>query len=262
MSWSFQRASAETASRLVQWSRSASRAVTNLVLPTICAGCDQDLEPADGLPLCVVCRRAFTMTGEAICPRCAAPTPQASLSSSGCLHCRAMDVRFQHAAALGVYSGQLQSFILRMKQQSGESLALATGKLLARQIQGLSWPAPVDLIAATPTHWTRRLTRNGNPAAALAEAVAAELHVPLALDLLQATRSWERQATLTPARRRRNMRGVFAVSSGFDVRDAHILVVDDVLTTGATANSMTRALQKAGVARTSVAVVARGIGAA
>jgi predicted amidophosphoribosyltransferase len=68
------------------------------------------------------------------------------------------------------------------------------------------------------------------------------------------------QTSLSPDQRRRNMRGVFRVSSAFDIRDAHVLVIDDVMTTGATANALARPLLKAGARTVSIGVVARGIG--
>jgi len=178
------------------------------------------------------------------------------------VHCQSTSFRFQQIAALGVYGGLLQTFVLRMKHLSGEPLALAAGKLLARRIREHDWPEPVDLVTAAPMHWTRRLTRGVNAAAILAEAVAVELSVPLALDLLRSSRLVERQSTLTPSRRRHNLRGAFAVAPAFDVQGAHVLIVDDVLTTGATANALALALKRAGTKALSVGVVARGIGVA
>jgi predicted amidophosphoribosyltransferase len=243
---------------LAQW----SRPTLNLALPPICAGCEGDTELSDGLPLCRNCRDVFTMQGEAICNRCSAPAPQAAISSAGCLHCRAEKFRFDRTAALGVYQDRLVPFVLRMKHATGESLALAAGRLLGRQIRSYAWPEPIDFVTAVPMHWTRRLIRSTNDAAVLAEAVSQELAIPLMLEVLRATRNVKRQSSLTAARRRHNVRGVFAASHRFDIRDTHILVVDDVLTTGATANAITLALKRAGARTVSVGVVARVIGVA
>jgi predicted amidophosphoribosyltransferase len=94
----------------------------------------------------------------------------------------------------------------------------------------------------------------------MAEAVAGELKLPLADDLLRCVRMVPKQALLTPSRRRRNMRGAFRMSSAFDVRDASVLLVDDVMTTGATANALAKPLMDAGARTVAIAVVARGIG--
>lgn len=243
---------------LAQW----SRATLDLALPSICAGCERDLEASDGLPLCETCSEVFAMHGEAICSRCSAPAPQAAMTSAGCLHCQTEKFRFDCTASLGVYRDRLQFFVLRMKHTTGESLALTAGRLLGRHIMACAWNVPVDLVTAVPMHWTRRFLRTTNHSAVLAEAVSQELGTPLMLDVLRATRNPARQARLTAARRRHNMRGAFAASSAFDMRDAHVLLVDDVLTTGATANAITLALKRAGAKMVSVGVVARAIGVA
>jgi predicted amidophosphoribosyltransferase len=162
---------------------------------------------------------------------------------------------------LSVYRGDMQKFVLRMKHQEGESLALTAGRLLARRIREQRWEPLPQIVTAVPMHWSRRLWRGVNSAAILAEAVASELRLPLRLGLVKVVRIVPRQSSLTPSRRRHNMRKVFAVSSAFNVRDAHILAIDDVLTTGATANALSQSLRLAGAETISLGVVARGIGA-
>jgi predicted amidophosphoribosyltransferase len=234
--------------------------LAELALPTICAGCEQDQERSDELLLCRACRGQFTMSAEAICARCSAPAPLAAISNSGCLHCQDATFRFARTAALGVYQGELRSFVLRMKHLAGESLSLASGQLLGQRILHLAWPDQPDLIAAAPMHWTRRVWRNVNAPAVIAETTARVLKRPLELGLLRAVRMVPRQSTLTADQRRLNMRGgVFAVSNAFNVRDAHVLVIDDVMTTGATANALARPLLKAGARMVSLGVVARSI---
>jgi predicted amidophosphoribosyltransferase len=161
---------------------------------------------------------------------------------------------------LGVYHGELRLPILRIKHSIGEPLALAAGRLLAERIAELDWRSQPELITAAPMHWSRRWRREVNPPAIIAEAVARTMKLPLALGLLRAVRMVPMQTSLSPDQRRRNMRGVFATSTAFDVRDAHVLVIDDVLTTGATANALARPLLKAGAKTVSIGVVARGIG--
>jgi predicted amidophosphoribosyltransferase len=238
----------------------ARRSLAQLALPMICAGCEQDLERSGELPLCSACRRKFTMPAETICSRCSAPAPMPAITNSGCLHCQDTTFRFERTAALGVYQGELRSFVLRMKHLAGESLSLASGQLLGQRILDLAWPERPDLITAAPMHWTRRVWRNVNAPAVIAEKTAAVLRLPLALELLRAVRMVPRQSTLTADQRRLNMRGgVFAVSAAFDLRDAHVLVIDDVMTTGATANALTRPLLKAGARTVSLGVVARSL---
>jgi predicted amidophosphoribosyltransferase len=86
------------------------------------------------------------------------------------------------------------------------------------------------------------------------------LHISWTDDAVRVTKWFPRQASLTPSRRRRNMQHAFTVSQNYDFNNAHIIVVDDVLTTGTTANTLAQTLRRAGAATVRVAVIARGIG--
>lgn len=236
------------------------RSLANLAMPPLCTGCDKDLEPPVELPLCQACQQAFSIPAGPICVRCAAPAPEATIGAKGCIHCADTPFRFHHLAALGVYQGELRLPVLRIKHINGEPLALMAGRLLAKRVVELDWPTPPDVITATPMHWARRWRRKVNPPSIIAESASQTLRLPLVLGLLRAVRIVPMQTSLTPDQRRRNMRGVFACSPAFDVRDAHVLVIDDVLTTGATATALARPLLKAGAKTVSIGVVARGIG--
>jgi len=117
-----------------------------------------------------------------------------------------------------------------------------------------------DLVVPVPMHWTRRISRGTNPPEILAEMVARKNQIPLIADLLRNRRKTRKQGTLLPDQRRRNVREAFSVSAGYDIREAHILLVDDVMTTGATGNELSKILCRAGAKRVSVAVLARGTG--
>jgi predicted amidophosphoribosyltransferase len=117
-----------------------------------------------------------------------------------------------------------------------------------------------DVVVPIPLHWRRRLVHRTNSAALLAEVLAARLHVPLAEGLLQRRRHTVRQFDLTPPQRWENVRRAFGVRAGYHLTSAHVLLVDDILTTGATCSEAARALRKAGAERVTIAVVARAIG--
>src|SRR5207302_2121636 len=103
----------------------------------------------------------------------------------------------------------------------------------------------------------KRLWRGTNPAQSVAQAVARRLQVPCAPGLLVCRRFLRRQSTLTAVERLRNVRGAFRASWQWNVKGKTVLLVDDVMTTGATANEATRALLAAGAALVNVATVAR-----
>ena len=135
---------------------------------------------------------------------------------------------------------------------------MAMGGLLAKCLEDrVDRP---DLIVPVPMHWSRRLVRGVNPAEVLVEVVAARLQVRSLRFALRCRRKTRKQGTLVPSERRRNVRGAYRVSAGYVIKGAHILVIDDVMTTGATADEVARVLSAAGAESVSLAVVARGTG--
>ena len=109
-------------------------------------------------------------------------------------------------------------------------------------------------------HWWRRLRRGVQPARLLATAVGAGLAIPVLAQLLHCRRKISKQGTLRPSDRFQNVRDAFRVSAAYDITDQNILLVDDVMTTGATASEAARVLPSCRGPFRSVAVVARGLG--
>jgi predicted amidophosphoribosyltransferase len=166
---------------------------------------------------------------------------------------------FDETLAAGLYDGRLRELVLRMKQAQGDPLSLAVGELIWNQCgQRLAAAAP-DVVAPIPLHWRRRLTHRTNSAALLAEVLAQHLRVPLAERLLRRRRHTRRQSDLTPPQRWENVRRAFAVSGGYHLNQAHVLLVDDILTTGATCSEAARALRAGGAMRVTVVIAARAV---
>jgi predicted amidophosphoribosyltransferase len=147
-----------------------------------------------------------------------------------------------------------------MKRRANEALALSVGVLTARRLRKEILGTAPDLIVPMPTHWLKRLLRGTNGPDLLVEGLGGTLAIPKVMDLLYCRRRTKKQGTLMPSERRVNVRNAFAVSAGYDIQDARVLLVDDIMTTGATASEAARTLRKAGAASVAVAVVARGVG--
>jgi predicted amidophosphoribosyltransferase len=133
-----------------------------------------------------------------------------------------------------LYAGKLRELLLRMKRSTGDPLSLAVAQLMWRQCGERLTSTSADVIVPIPLHWRRRFAHRTNSAAILAEVLADWLRLPLAGGLLRRRRSTARQFDLTPPQRWQNVRHAFAVRAGYHLRKAHVLVVDDILTTGAT----------------------------
>ncbi len=241
----------------------ASRAA-DLLFPPNCGLCAIPMPPDDsrntGIHLCNRCISDITKADSLACKRCARPLPKGARSDSDdCPNCRGKRLRFDRTYALGVYGGILREAVLQMKQATGESLTLAMGSLLGELLLR-NIVHPPDHIVAVPTHWTRRLGRNVNCAEILLESVTARIGRRSCPRLLRCRRKTSKQGTLLPNERLANVRGAYRVSTGYVISGAKVLLIDDVMTTGATANEIAKILRRAGAASVEVAVVARGIG--
>jgi len=147
-----------------------------------------------------------------------------------------------------------------MKQPQHESLALAMGRLLAQkrfsELSGLG----ADMIVPVPMYWTRRLRRGTNSAELVAWCLGRKLGLPVRRRLLVRCKNTKPQSELSPKKRFRNMRGAFRVRSQRGLHGARVLLVDDVLTTGATGSEAAGVFKKAGASMVAVAVIARAQG--
>ncbi len=246
--------------RLREASRRWLSGCAELLFPSVCLLCGQATPDSDAR-ICSNCQTALAGDGAARCPRCAKPLPKHSQADlTGCALCRNKRWRFHRAIAVGTYGGEVRELVLRMKQPRHESLCLAAGELLAGRIRIDSAGALPDVVTPVPMHWLRKLMRGINDSELLAEAVAAHLNVPFGTHLLRCLRPTRKQGTLLPTERRHNVRGAYGVRRRANVSGAHVLVVDDVMTTGATANELAKVLRRAGASQVTVAIVARGVG--
>jgi ComF family protein len=158
---------------------------------------------------------------------------------------------------LGPYDGAIRQAVLKIKHAHYEPLAGGLGEQLATYIQRRNFAEPPELVAPVPMFWLQRLWRGTNAAETVAASLARVLGLPIAANLLVCRRWLKRQSMLKTDERRRNVRHAFRASWRYDIRKARILLIDDVLTTGATAHEAARALLQAGAAAVYVAAVAR-----
>lgn len=172
---------------------------------------------------------------------------------------------FDRAVAYGLYSDRMRAAIHALKYDKMHPAARQLGAMLAQAIAQLAGQAPdAMLVIPMPLHRSRHNERGFNQAHLLATYALHTLHtthpawtLKLAPNALVRVHRTESQAQLTPRQRRMNVRGAFAVSDPAVVRGRHILLIDDVLTSGATARAAAQALQRAGAASIWVVTLAR-----
>jgi len=162
---------------------------------------------------------------------------------------------FDHAASFGLYDGALRKLIHLYKYSGMKPLARTLAVLMERAI---SIDEPFDAVVAVPLHWRKRWSRGFNQAELLARHVAKKRGIP-ALDVLLRRRATDVQAGLAIAGRRRNVAGAFALRKKTEPRitGKKILLIDDVMTTGATASACASALKRGGAKSVSLLTLAR-----
>lgn len=217
-------------------------------LPARCALCGQPLPVAGSRGgVCGACWDGVPPAKEGTCPRCG----EEAEDGAECLTCRHDPPPWQAAASAGEYGGVLRELILLFKNGRRDELAAPLAQLLRRRLDQLPWPPP-DAIVPVPAWWGRRLRRGFDHA----DMLARHLHV---LGVGRYMRALRRRRPGTQAGRSRSER-VALPRETFTARrrlTGHALLVDDVLTTGATARACTRALHAAGATAVSLLTVAR-----
>ncbi len=240
------------------WLRRCTAGAVDLLFPPSCLACHVELDDVpDRIGYCLGCRDEMGRSEEPVCLRCAARVPDIPGTTSDCAHCRNEKLWFDRALALGEYGGLLRDQILAMKVDRSERLAGAMGLFVATQLGDDLRALQADAIVPVPMHTWRRLARGTNPPGALAVTLGRELDLPTFSQVLARRRNAQPQVGLSRPARFRNVRGEMQVRKSYSFDAAHLLLVDDTLTTGATCSEAARMLKRAGAAKVTVVVAAR-----
>jgi len=201
--------------------------------------------------------RSLTFITDPVCNLCGLPQDYDAGAETVCAACTAKPPRWGRARAALVYDDLSRRPVLDLKRAGRrDGLELLAGWM---RRAGAELLAEADLIVPVPLHYSRLVLRGYNQSAWLAQAVGRQAGVRVSVDTLKRTRRTPSQAGLTARARRRNVSGAFQVRRGRlkHVAGRNVVLVDDVLTTGATLSACTRALKQAGARQIDVIVLAR-----
>jgi ComF family protein len=232
----------------------AARLALDVALPTLCVACR---EPVDGEGVCANCWSKLSFIAKPFCPRLGIPfvyDPGPELLSMEAI---ANPPAYARARAAVRYDDVARTLVHALKYQDRTDLAPAMGRWMARAGQELLTEA--DWLIPVPLHWQRAWHRRYNQSGALARAIERQSGVKVRGELLARVRATEQQVGLSRPQRASNVQGAFRVSADrqSEVQGRRVVLIDDVLTSGATVDACARALLRAKAATVDVLVFAR-----
>lgn len=232
------------------------QAALDLFFPRTCAGCEGPVDAADGY-VCAACRLSFRLVTDPFCARCGDPIDGTAGKEFTCSVCAKDEPAFDLARSAVRYRGPVKTILHQFKYAEGLYLAGDLAGLLAACVETHFDPEQVDMIAYVPLFHRRERERSYNQARLLAEQLGRRYTKPV-LRGLHRIRDTGTQTKLHAAERAENVKGAFRTDEPRWVSGKTFLLIDDVMTTGATLREVARSLKDAGAWRVLVATVARG----
>jgi len=248
--------------QLRSWLSEASDALISVFFPAGCRVCDKLLTTASRVPICGECLGSFVRVPALACEVCGRPL--AAFGEAGgqpllCPMCRDKTYAFERARSFALYEGALVKAILVLKfeqiQPLGDWFAERLREVLDKEKEVLT----PDVVVPVPLHRQREKERGYNQAALISKPLAKRLRLPHRAVLLMRTRPRPDKHILSLEERWESVRGAFATRPGSQVDNQRVLLVDDVLTTGATLDACSRALREAGAKSVIGLTVARAV---
>lgn len=251
--------------RFLNWSKridpSKFRPVLDVVFPRFCVLCDRAITEPDVEAVCKDCL-AKLVTDEQRCLRCSAPVRGKPLVHLKSCHLCKPHWQFKKVYSMCIYKGPAAKAARKMKNDRNESATLQLGLFFGEWLKANVDLDRFDFLIPIPQHWRRRITVRYNQAEILAMQISRVNPIPLRTDLLVRSRYTDKQGTKTIEERLVSVEDSFrAAKRSRDLEEANVLLIDDILTSGATANDAARALRAGGASSVDVACFARGASA-
>jgi len=220
------------------------KGITHLFYPDLCEGCSKPLV-AEERVLCIACETLVPETG------------YHSVADNDTSMRFAGRVPFRHATSFAYFTedGLLQHLLHGLKYKGRRDVGAYLGSRFASRLSVTDWISTVDAIVPVPLHTTRMARRGYNQSEVIAEAMSRVLRIPTLAHALARVRNTESQVNKTRIERTANMQAAFAVTDNARFVNKHILIIDDVLTTGATIEACAAALLAVEGVKISVATI-------
>jgi ComF family protein len=244
------------------WIADASDSVVSVLFPAGCRICESGLTTASRVPICGECLSSFERIPNLACEVCGQPLPALTLNAEQSLLCPACTNKtyaFDRARSFALYQGALIRAVLLLKFEQIEPLGAWFAKRLAEIVKSGGAVLAADVVVPVPLHRERERERGYNQAALISKPLAKILRLPHKAVLLMRTRARPDKHVLSLEERWESVRGAFATRPGSQVDNLRVLLLDDVLTTGATLDACARALREAGAKSVAGLTIARAV---
>jgi len=244
------------------WLAEVGDAIVSLLFPAGCRICERLLTGASRVPICEECLSSFKRVPNIVCEVCGRPLTGMTQKEGEPLLCPACQDRtyaFERARSFALYEEAVVRAILLLKFEQIEPLGAWFSERLAELVSAEGATLAADVVVPVPLHRERERERGYNQAALISKPLAKRLRLPHKAVLLMRTRARPDKQVLSLEERWESVRGAFATRPGSQVDNLRVLLVDDVLTTGATLDACARALREAGAKSVMGLTVARAV---
>ena len=216
-----------------------------------CLICGRDLPKKQEIEFCPECAKHLGKIEEG---KCCSVCGAILKTSNVCLNCKKVKREFDKARAVYVYQGDMQKLIINFKFHNKPYISRTLGKALADKFKELDWK--IDVVLPVPLTNKRYKSRGYNQAELLANEFIKQTGLVLNTNVLQKTKDTEQQVKLGFQERQTNLKKTFKIINADAIKDKNVLLIDDVFTTGATANACSLYLKDAGAKKVYVLCVA------
>lgn len=233
--------------------------ISSVLFPPRCLGCSEIIAPAEDRIFCDACAQKVHFITGSSCLICGTTFPDSPARSHLCGKCLEEKPYFSKARAVFLYEDIVLDAIHKFKYKSD----IVTGEILASFMADVPFPdmdfADYDILVPVPLHIKRLRERGFNQSLILARIFGAKKNIPVDFSLLKRRKFTLTQTGSTGKERKQNVKGAFAAGNKEKIAGKNILLIDDVYTTGATANECAKTLTRAGARRVGVLTLARVI---
>ena len=236
--------------------RKASENFIGLIFPSRCIICERPTDSSRHSPLCVEHDREIIPVKPPVCSKCGRKMFGVSVERLLCADCRSTRVYYDAGYSGYIYAQALRELLHLFKYGRKRYLGSVLGKLMLDYVREHADGFVYDAIVPVPLHWRRYFSRGFNQATSLARPLSKQFRIPILKRNLRRVRYTRPQVSLPRKERKSNIVNAFKIRHPAKVAGKKLLLIDDVITTGATLNECARVLKDAGASEVTILTLA------